>query len=370
MPPSPLSWEMLSPASSEVKVVGQRKYQIFVSSTFQDLTLERRAVTEVILSMGHIPVGMELFEAGNEDQWSYIKNRINEVDYYIVIVAERYGSVGPDGVSYTEMEYRYAVQNEVPVAALLLDQAQRSLWPRGKIDFENQGKLEEFRQLCEKRMVSYWSDSGSLTTKCQLALNGLFRRYPRTGWVSADQAVSPHLASELARLSAENAKLRDELLKYADAEGARKEIERVTTILHQPIVSEIRRLSAKFGGKYTEMLDDRTIANILNRCNMFDLIVNKAEILIDGDNELTICSHIRDYLEEIEKSSSESGGRADLRDTFRFLIRVMLLNWRVHGLIEVYEGQDERQKVVKKIKMSSLARRGFELALSRFLDSQ
>jgi Domain of unknown function (DUF4062) len=75
-----------------------------------DLVDERRAVTEVILSMGHIPVGMELFEAGNEDQWSYIKNRILEVDYYLLIMAERYGSIGPGGISYTEMEYRYAIE--------------------------------------------------------------------------------------------------------------------------------------------------------------------------------------------------------------------------------------------------------------------
>jgi hypothetical protein len=89
--------------------ISPKKYQIFISSTFEDLTEERRLVTEAILSMNHIPVGMELFAAGNEDQWTFIKNRIQESDYYIVIIAERYGSIGPKGISYTEMEYRYAI---------------------------------------------------------------------------------------------------------------------------------------------------------------------------------------------------------------------------------------------------------------------
>jgi hypothetical protein len=43
--------------------VAPRKYQVFISSTFTDLIEERRSVTEVILGMGHVPVGMELFEA-------------------------------------------------------------------------------------------------------------------------------------------------------------------------------------------------------------------------------------------------------------------------------------------------------------------
>jgi hypothetical protein len=42
----------------------QKKFQIFVSSTFVDLEDERRAVIEAILDLGHIPIGMEAFQAG------------------------------------------------------------------------------------------------------------------------------------------------------------------------------------------------------------------------------------------------------------------------------------------------------------------
>ena len=74
-----------------------KKYQIFVSSTYRDLEEERRKVIEQILNLGHIPVGMVLFQAGDETQWGYIQKRIVECDYYIVLVAERYGSEGPGG---------------------------------------------------------------------------------------------------------------------------------------------------------------------------------------------------------------------------------------------------------------------------------
>ena len=129
----------------------QRKYQIFISSTYEDLIEERRAVTGVVLSMGHIPVGMELFEAGNEDQWTYIRNRISEIDYYLVIVAERYGSIGREGLSYTEMEYRFAVEQGVPVAALLLDEKKRAEWPQRNIEFQKKKEVNAFRELCQQK---------------------------------------------------------------------------------------------------------------------------------------------------------------------------------------------------------------------------
>jgi Domain of unknown function (DUF4062) len=37
------------------------KYQIFVSSTYEDLKAERAEVIKACLNMGHIPVGMEMF---------------------------------------------------------------------------------------------------------------------------------------------------------------------------------------------------------------------------------------------------------------------------------------------------------------------
>ncbi len=49
------------------------KYQIFVSSTFEDLKAERDQVIKAILEMGHIPVGMEMFSAADEQQWDVIK---------------------------------------------------------------------------------------------------------------------------------------------------------------------------------------------------------------------------------------------------------------------------------------------------------
>jgi hypothetical protein len=46
------------------------KYQIFVSSTYEDLKDERNEIIKACLNMGHIPVGMEMFNAADEEQWA------------------------------------------------------------------------------------------------------------------------------------------------------------------------------------------------------------------------------------------------------------------------------------------------------------
>src|SRR3954453_13788879 len=92
-----------------------KRYQVFVSSTYRDLVDERREVIQALLELDCIPAGMELFPAANESQWDLIKRVIDDCDYYIVIVGGRYGSVTPEGVSYTEMEFDYAVEAGKPI---------------------------------------------------------------------------------------------------------------------------------------------------------------------------------------------------------------------------------------------------------------
>ena len=75
-----------------------KKYQIFISSTYEDLKEERQAVLKAILNMKHFPIGMEMFNAGNDQQWKIITDTIDKTDYYVLILGKRYGSILKDGV--------------------------------------------------------------------------------------------------------------------------------------------------------------------------------------------------------------------------------------------------------------------------------
>ncbi len=96
-----------------------KRYQVFVSSTYADLKEERKAVHQTLMEMDCIPAGMELFPAADEAQFEFIKKIIDDCDYYLLIIGGRYGSLTDEGVSYTEKEYDYAVSIGLSVIALI-----------------------------------------------------------------------------------------------------------------------------------------------------------------------------------------------------------------------------------------------------------
>jgi hypothetical protein len=96
------------------------KYQIFVSSTYDDLREERASIIWGILKSENIPVGMENFSASNDRGWGIIQKTIDDSDIYVLLIAGRYGSMDEDTQkSWTEKEYDYAKEKNIPVLAFI-----------------------------------------------------------------------------------------------------------------------------------------------------------------------------------------------------------------------------------------------------------
>ena len=177
----------------------QKKYQVFVSSTYKDLQEERQEVMQVLLEMDCIPSGMELFPAANEDQWSLIKGVIDDCDYYIVIIAGRYGSLDSDEISFTEKEYRYAIRSGKPVIAFLHKDPDSIPSRQTEQTDSGKKKLEEFRTLVRQKMYKLWGSPHELGSAVARSLNRLRKTHPSTGWVRGDQVERAN-AAEFLRL--------------------------------------------------------------------------------------------------------------------------------------------------------------------------
>lgn len=177
-----------------------KKYQVFVSSTYVDLITERQEIMNALLELDCIPAGMELFPAADEDQWSLIKGVIDECDYYIVVIGGRYGSTGPEGISYTEMEYRYAVETEKPVIAFLHKDPDSIPAKNTEQTVEGKKKLKEFRELSQQKVCKYWTTPSELGSVVSRSLIMLQKKHPGTGWVRGDQVASSEASSEILRL--------------------------------------------------------------------------------------------------------------------------------------------------------------------------
>ena len=66
--------------------MNDKRYQVFVSSTFKDLEEERWLVFRQLQKMNAIPAGMEIFTAMDEKQLTYIKQVIDRSDFYVLII--------------------------------------------------------------------------------------------------------------------------------------------------------------------------------------------------------------------------------------------------------------------------------------------
>lgn len=194
-----------------------KKYQIFVSSTYEDLKKERDQIIKAILEMGHIPVGMEMFSAADEQQWEIIKRQIDQSDYYVVVVAHRYGSMDGD-VSYTEKEYDYAVSKDIPVLGFVIDS--ETDWPENWKENNSTiiKRLETFKAKVTSKMVSHWKNEDDLYGKCGIALIKTFSAQPRDGWVRSSDINTTQMISEITRLSQENGELRRQISEVQHAE--------------------------------------------------------------------------------------------------------------------------------------------------------
>lgn len=188
-----------------------KRYQVFVSSTYADLQDERQEVMQALLELDCIPAGMELFPAANEDQWTLIKKVIDDCDYYMVIIAGRYGSIGPDGLSYTEMEYRYALETGKPVLGFVHRDPGTLVASRCENSDKGKGKLATFRELVQKKICRFWESPSDLGSQVSRSLVKLIKSSPGIGWVRGNLVPDESATEEILSLRRRVEELQSEL---------------------------------------------------------------------------------------------------------------------------------------------------------------
>jgi len=180
-------------------------YQVFVSSTFADLEGERLQINDALAKAGYLVAGMELFPATDLQQLDFIKRIIDRSDYYVVVIAGRYGSIAEDGMSFTQHEYEYARSRGIPVLAFIHANPGSLSVARSDIDADLLKKLEAFRgALKTGRVVKFWNNVNELCTEIIVAVSQAINLTPGHGWVRGDQAVDPKVLQEMERLRIEN----------------------------------------------------------------------------------------------------------------------------------------------------------------------
>lgn len=204
--------------------MNNKKYQVFISSTYADLAEERKKILDVLLMADCIPAGMEAFVAADIEQFEVIKKVIDLCDYYVLIIGKRYGSIHPDtGKSYTEMEYDYAIEQGIPVLVFAIDENIELASDKVETDKNKIEKLKMFRtKAMTNRLASIWATPEDLTGKLAISIMKARTEIKRPGWQRAVDFDEASLRREIMEQKNENKKLADDL------KAAREEISFLT----------------------------------------------------------------------------------------------------------------------------------------------
>lgn len=177
-----------------------KRFQVFVSSTFLDLREERHEVIQALLELDGIPAGMELWPSTSDDSWTLISRMIKESDYYLIVVGGKYGSTDAEGISYTEREYDYAVEVGKPVMAFIHGNEGAIVTARAELDASRRESLEKFKaKLRASRFCRPWSSPSELGGLVSRAFAQIKNTHPTPGWIHASESVSPGVVVELAQ---------------------------------------------------------------------------------------------------------------------------------------------------------------------------
>lgn len=176
-----------------------KKLQIFVSSTYTDLIEERQAAVKAILDAGHIPAGMELFKAG-KSQMETIQKWIDESDVYMLILGGRYGSVEEEsGLSYTELEYNYALSKNMPVFSIVLEDNfllsnAISLGKNTVFENDNINKYEAFKKNVTSNIVKFANNIDQIKTHIHSQINSIIsdKNFSLVGWVKPNELINDY----------------------------------------------------------------------------------------------------------------------------------------------------------------------------------
>lgn len=125
-------------------------YNVFVSSTWEDMQSYREAVRGALNKAGCIPCGMERFSASAQSPLETCFEELKKSQLYICILGMRYGSIDKEsGKSYTELEYEKAKELNLPILAFLIDE-EKAVFKKKDLDSEDMAikmsKLEEFKK--------------------------------------------------------------------------------------------------------------------------------------------------------------------------------------------------------------------------------
>lgn len=159
-----------------------KKYQIFISSTYMDLKEIRSIAFTSILEMGHIPVGLDIFQVSDDySTEKYVSKYIDSSQLIVVIIGDRYGSIAQSGKSFVEEEYLYALTKNKKIMFFVNSKYRQN-------DDPNYQKF--VRKIIKTNLIVLWDNPTDFKMKLVSNISQILANNPPlTYWAKTSSAV-------------------------------------------------------------------------------------------------------------------------------------------------------------------------------------
>ncbi|MCI0412451.1 DUF4062 domain-containing protein [bacterium] len=120
---------------------------VFVSSSWADLEVHRRAVLQALAQLKKHVEAMEYFGASSDSPLETCLKAIEKSTVYIGMIGTRYGSAATkDGISYTHAEYLHAKALSKKILVYMMDEERHPVLPKYVDTGEAAVRLMNFKQ--------------------------------------------------------------------------------------------------------------------------------------------------------------------------------------------------------------------------------
>ena len=322
-----------------------KRYQVFISATYTDLREERGMLLQTLPTLGCLPTTVEAHTQSLSTMVN-IRRRIDDCDYFILLLGSRYGSLMPSGVSYTHMEYVYAATKQKPILVLMHEAPETR--PDELQEHKVEGKLKfgDFRKVLqrEREHIVYWRDAKDLASALHNAIPALIKRHPTLGWTrltgkeaNSQVITNPELEKECEQLKKRIKELEAERERWLNsAVGSVENLAKGDDILEV-----VYRCKAYAGGNCQDV-------NGKTRISWNELLVSFGSNLLQAQTEEFMAAKINERLQknalaEIQREYPKTHAVVDVQIS-PSSFNAIKMQFRVLGFIQrVTRDNDQKQ---------------------------
>lgn len=158
-------------------------YNVFISSTYQDLRKYREKAIEVVIQYKCQPVAMEFFMARPDEPKKVCEEEIRQCDIFVGIYAHRFGFIPSGGdKSITQLEYELANRLGKDCLCFIIDKDYP--WSPKWMEMGSYSKLDNFlTEVKKEKTTTFFTSPADFSAKFSSSLGRLISRKKTSPWV-------------------------------------------------------------------------------------------------------------------------------------------------------------------------------------------